>query len=200
MVVGLTGGIGSGKSTVSAMFAELGVLVVDADGIVRELTTRPGPALEAIRARWGSELFQADGSLDRKALRALVFADAAALAQLEAILHPLVRATMTERLRSSSGYSIASVPLLFEKGFAAMCRYCVVVDVDPRRQMERARGRDRASASAIVAIMRQQYSRLQRLSKARFVVDNRADLAATRAQVVQLHRFFTRVVEGRSAL
>ena len=177
----------------SDFFAELGAHVVDADEISRALTARDGLALPAIRARWGAQVFDASGELDRPALRALVFADRAQLQELEAILHPLVRQQMQAEVAKAQNYALLSVPLLFEKGFSAYCRYHVVVDIDRKRQLARARLRDDSSARSVVAVMRQQCSRLEKLTRAHFVIDNRADLSATRAQVVQLHQFFQQI-------
>ena len=193
LTVGLTGGIACGKTAVSNFFAEFGAHVVDADKIARQLTTQGGAALPAIRALWGAEVFQASGELDRRALRAIVFKDHKQLQELEAILHPLVRQRMQAEIARSASYALISVPLLFEKGFSDYCRYHVVVDIDRKRQLARARRRDASSARGIVAVMRQQCSRLEKLTRAHFVIDNRADLGATRAQVVQLHQFFQRI-------
>ena len=193
LTVGLTGGIACGKTAVSDFFAELGAHVVDADEISRALTARDGLALPAIRARWGDRVFDANDELDRPALRALVFADRAQLQELEAILHPLVRQQMQAEVARAQSYALLSVPLLFEKGFSAYCRYHVVVDIDRKRQLARARLRDDSSARSVVAVMRQQCSRLEKLTRAHFVIDNRADLGATRAQVVQLHQFFQQI-------
>ena len=193
LTVGLTGGIACGKTAVSDFFAELGAHVVDADEISRALTARNGAALPAIRARWGDRVFDANNDLDRPALRQLVFADRAQLQELEAILHPLVRQQMQAEVARAQSYALLSVPLLFEKGFSAYCRYHVVVDIDRKRQLARARLRDDSSARSVVAVMRQQCSRLEKLMRAHFVIDNRADLSATRAQVVQLHQFFQQI-------
>ena len=192
LIVGLTGGIACGKSVVSTFFAELGAEVIDADEISRELSSDTGAALPAMRQRWGRAVFDVSGSLNRAALRTLVFQDERELQALEAILHPLIRAQIQARVAKLSSYGLLSVPLLFEKGFAEYCRYTVVVDIDLRRQLQRARQRDQASSKTITAIMAQQSSRLEKLSRASFVIDNRADLAATRAQVVQLHETFAK--------
>ncbi|MGH9186295.1 MAG: dephospho-CoA kinase, partial [Acidimicrobiales bacterium] len=186
IVVGLTGGIGAGKSTVASLLAEKGAVIVDADAITRELQ-RPGqPVFDAIVERFGpGVVVAADGTLDRAKLAALVFNDAAARKDLEAIVHPAVGAEMVRRLHDLGGTDaivVYDVPLLVEagrSGFAAV----VVVDVDPDVAVARLveqRGMDADDARARIA---SQASREDRLAVADKVIDNSGSLAALRRQV-----------------
>ena len=185
IVVGLTGGIGSGKSTVSALLAERGAVVIDADAITRQLQAPGQPVLAAIVERFGPEIVLPDGTLDRAALAAIVFGDSAALKELTSIVHPAVGAEITRRLeaeRSGDRVVVLDIPLLVESG-----RYRVsgllVVDVDPDVAVERLvrfRGMSEADARARMA---NQVSRADRLAKADWVIDNSRDLAALVDQV-----------------
>lgn len=181
--VGLTGGIGSGKSTVSARLAALGAVVVDYDLLAREAVEPGTPALAAIVERFGREVVAADGTLDRPALGAVVFADEAARRDLEAITHPAVRDLAAARVAATPEDAVVvhDHPLLVEMGMAAWCDVVVVVDVDPEVQVQRLveqRGMSEADARARLAA---QASREQRLAAADEVLDNggtRDDLVA----------------------
>jgi dephospho-CoA kinase len=183
LLVGLTGGIGSGKSTVSEALAARGALVIDADAITRELQ-RPGqPVLEAMVERFGPAILQADGTLDRAAVASVVFGDEGALADLNAIVHPAVGEEIARRLGEAIGSDrivILDVPLLVESGRSDLAAL-VVVDVDPELAVQRLveqRGFDESDARARIA---RQASRQERLAKADFVIDNsgtREQLAA----------------------
>jgi dephospho-CoA kinase len=185
VVVGLTGGIGSGKSTVSAMLAERGAVVVDADAIVRDLQ-RPGtPVFEAMVARFGPGIVAPDGTLDRPAVAAVVFDDPAALADLNAIVHPAVGAEIARRLAEEAGTDhvvVLDVPLLVESGRGELDGV-VVVDVDPEvalRRLVEQRGMPEADARARMA---RQASREERRSRADLVVDNSGTVDDLRRQV-----------------
>lgn len=183
LLIGLTGGIGSGKSTVSAMLAQRGAVVIDADAITRDLQ-RPGtPVLAAMVDRFGPEILATDGTLDRQAVADIVFHDAVALSDLGAIVHPSVGEEIARRLQEEAGGDrmvVLDVPLLVESGRADMAAL-LVVDVDPEiavRRLVEQRGMDEADARARMA---RQASRDERLSRADFVLDNsgsREDLAA----------------------
>lgn len=188
VVLGLTGGIGSGKSTVSALLAERGAVVVDADAIVRDLQ-RPGmPVFEAMVERFGPGIVAADGTLDRPAVAALVFDDPAALADLNAIVHPAVGAEIARRLAEEAATDhvvVLDVPLLVESGRAGLDGV-VVVDVGPEvavRRVVEHRGMPEADARAR---MRRQASREERLARADRVVDNSGTLDDLRRQVDDL--------------
>lgn len=179
VLIGLTGGIGSGKSSVSARLGERGAVVVDADAIVRELQEPGQPVLAAMVERFGAEILADDGTLDRQAVADVVFADAAALADLNAIVHPAVGTEIARRLEDLAGTDevvILDVPLLVESGRSDLAGM-IVVDVDPDLAVARLvehRGFSEADARARMA---RQVSREDRLAKADLVVDNSGDLA-----------------------
>lgn len=189
-VVGLTGGIGSGKTTVANLFVEHGIELVDTDAIAHELTAPGGAAMPALIAEFGPEVATAEGALDRTAMRQRVFTDPSARARLEAILHPLIRQLSAERcLAARSPYVILAVPLLVESGtYRERCDRIVAVDCPEARQIERVMARNKMSADEVRAIMAAQATRQQRLAVADDVVMNDTDLAALYAQVNALHQ------------
>lgn len=183
--VGLTGGIASGKSTVSAMLAELGAVVVDADLIAREVVARGTPGLAAVVTEFGPGLLTADGELDRPAMGALVFADAEARRRLEAIIHPLVheRSAQLEAEAPADAVVVHDIPLLAEVGRAGSFDAVVVVDAPTDVQVARMvedRGWSREEAESRIAA---QAAREERLAIATYVVDNTGTLAELREQV-----------------
>jgi dephospho-CoA kinase len=187
--VGLTGGIGSGKSVASGMFGELGAAVVDTDEISRALTAPGGAAIPPIRDEFGPQFIAADGGLDRARMRDLVFGDAGSKLKLEAILHPQIR----KRARAAVGaarqpYVIVVVPLLFESGaYSDLVQRTVVVDCDEARQVERAAARSGLSDADVRRIIAAQMPRAERLKRADDVLDNDGSLPALRRQVARLH-------------
>ena len=187
--VGLTGGIGSGKTTAAEMFRELGAAVVDTDAISRELTGARGAAVPAIREQFGPEYVAADGSLERDRMRRLVFGNASAREALEAILHPLIRSEARARVASAlAPYVILVVPLLFETGaYADLMQRVTAVDCSEEKQVERATRRSGISAEEVRAIMASQLPRAARRARADDVLDNEAGPEALRAQVGALH-------------
>lgn len=187
--VGLTGGIGSGKSTAAEIFKELGAAVVDTDEISRELTAGGGGAMAGIRRQFGQEYVAADGSLDRDRMRALVFSDPAAKSRLEAILHPMIRAESRVRVAAARApYVILVVPLLFETGACLdLVRRVLAVDCSEERQVERATRRSRVTAGEVRAIIAAQLPRAARRARADDVIDNDDDMEALRSQVGKLH-------------
>lgn len=190
MVVGLTGGIGSGKSAVAERLAELGASVVDTDVIARELTGPGGAAIEALRASFGDAYIGPDGALDRTAMRDLIFSDAAAKAKLEAILHPLIRKISDARVQAADGpYVVLVVPLLVESGhWIERCDRVVVVDCPEEVQLARVMARNALSESQVRAIIASQASRAQRCAAAQEIIDNAGDFDSLRAQVDALHQ------------
>ncbi len=178
ILVGLTGGIGSGKSTVSAALAERGAVVVDADAIVHELQSPGQPVLAAMVERFGEGILHADGSLDRKAVAALVFGDADALKDLGEIVHPPVRDEIFRRVveqADTDNVVVLDIPLLTESGWEGLIG-TIVVDLDPEIAVARLvehRDFDEADARARIA---KQATREERLEKAAFVVDNSGSL------------------------
>jgi len=194
-VVGLTGGIGSGKSTAAEIFATFGVAVVDTDAIAHELTASGGAALPAIAEAFGSSVLRADGALDRAAMRRLAFTDPAAKARLEAILHPMIRRASETRCRlaadSDSPYVLLVVPLLVESGaFRPVVDRVLVVDCDEAAQISRVMARSALSTDEARAIMATQASRVQRLAAADDVVTNNEDIANLSAQIARLHALY----------
>ena len=187
-VVGLTGGIGSGKSAVADRFAGFGAALVDTDAIAHELTGPGGAAMPAIAAAFGDCVVQADGALNRTAMRALAFSDGSARARLEAILHPMIRAESDARVRRAEApYVILAVPLLVESGsFRERCDRVLVVDCPEAMQVERVRARNGLSEQQVRAIMAAQASRAERLAVADDVVDNSGSLDALDDRVAEL--------------
>ncbi len=189
-VVGLTGGIGSGKSAAAQMFEALGATVVDTDAIAHALTAAGGAAIAPIRAAFGADYITAEGALSRARMRELVFADAGKKSVLEAILHPLIRQRSGELVRAArSPYVILMVPLLIESGnYRGRCQRILVVDCPEELQVERVVARSGISAAQVRAIMATQASRAARLAAADDVIDNSRDPAHLRREVEALHR------------
>lgn len=186
--IGLTGGIGSGKSTVAEMFRRLGADIIDTDVISHDLTQRGATAYQAILDAFGKDYAQSDGSLDRARLRARVFSDAAAKARLEAILHPMIRAQVAAALAKATGpYAILVVPLLIETGaYKNMIQRILVVDCPEEEQVRRAMARSGLGADEVRAIMSAQVTRAQRLAAADDVLTNSADMADLEQEIRQL--------------
>ena len=187
--VGLTGGIGSGKTTVANLFAAHGAGLVDADEISRRLTAQAQPAVAEIARKFGAQFIAADGSLDRARMRNLVFADAAARKDLEAILHPLVRQETTRQIVASTApYVIVVVPLLIESGaYRGRMDRILVVDCAPEIQISRVIERSGLSRNEVLSIIATQASRRQRLNEADDVIHNDDGLEMLSAQVTPLH-------------
>lgn len=187
--IGLTGGIGSGKSTAARLLADRGAAVIDTDEISRELTGAGGGALPDLREAFGEGLVPRDGALDRGAMRALAFTDAAARARLEAILHPRIREEAGRRIAAAAGpYAVVVVPLLFESGaWAGTLERIVVVDCSEALQVERTVARSGLAAGEVRAIMATQWPRWRRLQAADEVLWNGGDRAALEAQCERLH-------------
>lgn len=187
--VGVTGGIGSGKSALTDRLEAFGITVVDADQVARVVVEPGTSALTAIAEHFGSQILLPDGNLDRAALRQRVFADEADRLWLEALLHPLIRRELRARLEAAvSPYVVLSSPLLLETNQNELVDLVVVVDVPEALQLERAMARDGNSEAQIRRIMQAQMQRDQRLSKADFVIDNSATLAELEARAATLHR------------
>lgn len=190
-IVGLTGGIGSGKTTVANLFATYGVCLVDADVVARAVVAPGQPALAAIAAHFGEQFLTADGQLDRPALRALVFSDANAKTWLDQLLHPLIRQQMLAQLaQAQSPYVLLVAPLLIENGLTAFVDQVLVVDLSPALQQQRTASRDQVSTAQVAAIMASQCDRAQRLQQANQVIHNDADITALTGKVAQLHQLY----------
>jgi dephospho-CoA kinase len=188
-VVGLTGGIGSGKSAAADEFARLGATVVDTDVIARELTAAGGAALPGIKSLFGDAFIAPTGAMDREAMRARVFADPVAKRALEALLHPMIRAESERRIAAASGpYVIYVVPLLIEAGdYRRRVDRVLVVDVPETTQVERVRARSGLAEREVLSIVAQQASREARRAAADDLIDNGGSLAQLYAQVRALH-------------
>lgn len=187
--IGLTGGIGSGKTTVAGLFALQGAGLVDADEISHRLTTPGQPAVAEVARKFGPQFVAADGSLDRVRMRNLVFADPTARKDLETILHPLIRQESTRQIRESKApYVIVVVPLLLETGaYRSEMGRILVVDCDPEIQIRRVMARSGLSRDEVLSIIASQVSRRERLRKADDVIHNDNGLEALEAQVIPLH-------------
>ena len=189
-IVGLTGGIGSGKSAAATLFEEFGAAVVDTDAIAHALTAPGGTAIAPIRDAFGDEVVAPNGALDRAAMRRKVFTDAQAKGRLEAILHPMIRAEADRRSAAARApYVVLVVPLLVESGgYRSRVQRVAVVDCPEEVQVARVMSRSGLSAEEARAIMAAQVSREARLAVADDVIDNGGELAALRPQIEALHR------------
>lgn len=187
--VGLTGGIGSGKSTIAARFRDLGIVTVDADEVARQVVEPGTDALARIAAHFGPAVLLPDGHLDRAALRERVFAEARERQWLEALLHPLIRQEILRQLReASSPYAILVSPLLVESGQNRLVDRVLVIQVPPEVQVERTMQRDGNSRQQVARIMAAQMSAEDRLAAADDVIDNSGPADSVVGQVERLHR------------
>lgn len=195
--VGLTGGIGCGKSSAVAVFRDYGIPVIDADQIAHEVVEPGEPALQQIVEQFGSDVLDDMGRLDRAAIRQRVFADQATLQQLEAIVHPVIRQTIIERMdeltaqQQDKPYILIDVPLLFEKDYQSMFERVIAVDCLPEQQIARVSQRDGSPEETIKGIMDKQVSRETRLHRATDVIENTTTLSDLQRQVIELHNKFS---------
>lgn len=191
-IVGLTGGIGSGKSAAADAFGKLGAAVVDTDLIAHELTRAGGAAIPGVRRLFGDSAIAADGAMDRKAMRERVFSDPAAKQRLESLLHPMIRAESERQIAAAAEpYVVHVVPLLVESpDYRKRVQRVLVVDCPEALQVERVRARSGLSAAQVEAIMRSQVSRAQRLAAADDVIDNSGTIAALQKQARDLHQTY----------
>ena len=194
MIIGVTGGIASGKSTVANAFAALGAPWVDADDVAREVVEPGEPALEAIAERFGREALNEDGTLNRRALREIVFADAGERRWLESVTHPRIRERLIEHLArlqaSDSPYVLLVSPLLFESGQSEMTDRTLVIDVPEALQIARTAARDDVDEAQARAIVAAQMPRAERLARADDVLENGGSEAAMRRRVAELDRHY----------
>ena len=201
LIIGLTGGIGSGKTTVSQSFENLGIPIIDADQLTRELVAPGQPALKEIADQLGNDLLTVEGELDRAQLRRRIFANPKQRHTLEAILHPRARDLTLQQLttlRDSEkppAYVILSVPLLIESGWTDMVDRVLVVDATPEQQRQRASQRDGLNSEQIDAVMQSQIDRDTRLAAADDVIHNDTDLAALQTQVTALHEKYQQLAD-----
>jgi dephospho-CoA kinase len=198
-VLGLTGGIGSGKSAAAQRFHELGLHVVDADQASRWVVEPGRPALAALAEHFGSSVLQADGSLNRGALRTLIFEDAEQRRWVEALLHPLIADEIARSLASAtSPYAVFVSPLMVESGQYRTVQRLLVIDAPRELQIERTLRRDSTHPAQVEAILKVQASREDRLKVADDVVVNDRDLAWLHAEIDRLHHFYLTLRGGQS--
>ncbi|MFB2863737.1 dephospho-CoA kinase [Aeromonas sp. MdU4] len=191
-VVAITGGIGSGKTTIANQFAELGIDVVDADVIAREVVDSGTPALAAIADHFGPDVITPDGQLDRRRLREQVFSDPSAKAWLNALLHPLIRSEMQRQCAAAhSPYCLLVVPLLVENKLTGLANRVLVVDVDEATQIERTCRRDGVTAEQAKAIIAAQANRSERMAAADDVIENgNGSEMAIKTRILTLHETY----------
>ncbi len=188
-VVGVTGGIGSGKSAATAEFEKLSITVVDADVVARQVVMPGTPCLQAIAEHFGNQLLTEGGELNRKALRQRVFSNPREKEWLNKLLHPAIRQELISQLeQADSPYVILSAPLLLENGLEKYCQRVLVVDVPESLQISRTIQRDDSPKKEVEAIMKAQLSRSERLEKANDVLNNDGSLEQLKQQVLQLHQ------------
>ena len=198
LVVGLTGGIACGKTTVADLFAELGVAVVDTDIIARQLVEPGQDTLNKIIQQFGQQYLTEDGQLNRPALAKLCFSNPQARQQLEAILHPRIQAEMERQLKQvNTTYAIAVIPLLLETKRSKLIDCVLVVDCLHEQQLQRLQQRDQRSDEEIQGILNAQTSRQARLAAADQIIENHQDLEQLKKQVQQLHKKYLEMAQNK---
>ena len=191
LILGLTGGIASGKSTVSGFFQQLGITIVDADLIAREVVSPNSPALIEITNQFGDDILLPSGELDRAQLRHIIFQDTEAKAWLNGLLHPLIRQEIVAQLNSAKGpYVVLDAPLLFENGLDKLCAKTAMVDIPVEMQISRATTRDGVTKAQIENIIKAQMPREEKRAKTDFIIDNSQSLQNTQQQVTAIHAHF----------
>jgi len=193
-IVGLTGGIGSGKTTVANLFADLGVVLVDADIVAREVVSPGSEGLAAIVEHFGADILLSDGHLDRSMLRERIFNNDEQRLWLNGLLHPLIRETMLKNCKEAqSNYVIMVVPLLFENGLDRLVQRTLLVDISPQLQQQRTMARDDVSAKQVQNIIGSQATRAEKLSKADDVIDNQGEISALKCKVDALNSLYLKI-------
>ncbi len=202
LTIGLTGGIGSGKTTVANMFGQLGADLIDTDQIAHQLTGPAGAAMEAIRREFGAQFVDESGAMDRAKMRALVFSQPAEKKRLEGILHPLIRRETEAAAKQASGaYRIFIVPLLVESGsWKTRVERVLLIDCKESTQIQRVISRSGLPKEQVTAIMQAQASREQRQQAADDVILNEGDLSAIHAQVALLHAKYLALAEAKKTI
>ena len=197
MIIGLTGGIGSGKSAVANFFQDEGITVIDADELAREVIDKNSSGYKSIVDYFGSKIIDSNGLIDRAFLRKEAFDDDKKKKVLESIIHPLVKDLMTKRIATSNSvYSIIMVPLIFETNSMSNYNRILVIDCDPKIQLERATLRDNNSNEQIQKIIDSQCSREERLSIANDVIPNNDSLENLKVRSLAMHKFYLKSEEG----
>ncbi len=196
-IIGLTGGIGCGKSTIAEWFVELGAALIDTDVIAHEMSRSGSPAMQDVASVFGPEFLTGDGALDRVKMRQLVFADSEKRKQLESIFHPRIRAEVMRRIQQVSNdapYILLAVPLLFESNaYADVVARSLVVDCSEETQIQRVMDRSSMAEAQVRAIIASQMSRSERVNRATDLIDNGRSLEHARQQVLALHDHYTRM-------
>ena len=193
-IVGLTGGIGSGKTTVANLFADLGVVLVDADIVAREVVSPGSKGLAAIVKHFGADILLSDGNLNRSKLRERIFDNDEQRLWLNGLLHPLIRETMLKNCKEAqSNYVIMVVPLLFENGLDRLVQRTLLVDISPQLQQQRTMARDDVSAKQVQNIIGSQATRAEKLSKADDVIDNQGEISALKCKVDALNSLYLKI-------
>ena len=197
LIIGLTGGIGSGKSEASKRFAERGVLVVDADVVAREVVEPGKPALMQIAAHFGTDILDATGSLQRGKLREIIFSNSTEKQWLESLLHPIINAEIRRQLAgATSPYSILASPLLLETRQFELVDRILVIDASEQQQLERASKRDKNNEGQIKAIMETQLSRQERCARATDIIQNHGSIDEIDEQVEKLHQLYLELAQS----
>ena len=196
-IVGLTGGIGSGKTVASDRFEELGVKVVDADIASRVVVENGQPALYSIEGKFGSDVISDDGSLNRAKLREIIFKDNEAKSWLEALLHPLIAKHISDEIsRATSKYAVLVSPLLFETSQFEMCNRTLLIDVSKEVQILRTTARDNVSKSQVEKIISSQMDRDQKINKADDVIVNDGEINDLISKIDDIHQKYIEIADG----
>ncbi|WP_298774648.1 dephospho-CoA kinase [uncultured Shewanella sp.] len=196
-IVGLTGGIGSGKTTVANLFEELGICLIDADLVARQVVDKGSEGLAQICAHFGNDILLETGYLNRSQLREIIFNNPLERQWLDALLHPMIRSEMQLRMtQAHSLYCIMIAPLLFENGLDKKVNRTLVVDLPPEQQKKRTQLRDNVSETQIDNIIASQMSRNEKLSKAHDVINNQGPQSALKEQVAQLHNRYLKLANS----
>lgn len=197
LIVGLTGGIGSGKSVVCNRFTQRGILIVDADIVAREVVEPGSDALQQIQNHFGDDVVQADGHLNRSKLRNIIFTDPAEKQWLESLLHPLINTEIRRQLSAAkSDYAILASPLLLETKQFQLVDRILVVDASEQLQIERASHRDKSNEAQIKAIMQTQLSRQDRCARANDIIQNHGDIHELDNQAEKLHQLYLELAQS----
>ncbi|CAH0534438.1 Dephospho-CoA kinase [Vibrio stylophorae] len=197
-ILGITGGIGCGKTTVTNQFAALGIDIIDADIVAREVVTPPSSALDSIAAHFGPRVIQADGTLNRAALREIIFADDSSKLWLNDLLHPIIRHSIEQQLQASqSPYVILVAPLLFENQLEKLVDQTLVIDISEAEQIARTCLRDQVDAVQVKAIIASQIPRQQRLDRADHILCNDGDKDRLEAKIKTLHQQFLTFAQAK---
>ncbi|KAF7772032.1 dephospho-CoA kinase [Pseudoalteromonas citrea] len=196
-ILGLTGGIGAGKTAVSNALADKGICIVDADVIAREVVAPNSDGLQAIIDKFGRDMLQSDGMLNRAALRELIFSNEAHKSWLNNLLHPMIRETILSQLSSAnSSYVVLSAPLLFENQLDALCNHTLLVDVSEEIQIHRTTQRDKVSSAHIKQIITAQMPRQEKCNKADSILDNSGSLTQMHSKLEVLHQGFLKQAQS----